>query len=326
MQFFNPFDELLFDDTFCFLTGEEENLTTIDVFPYWFLELSKTTEKRLKMMDKGVEIPYKDLKLPCSLKVQTSFMDLDNKVKEAFLKGYDGLKSLNDHELFLWIGKIVYGVLYFEFHFERKMNEKQGDIFGISEPLMEKLSLFHLMLQSLVTPIQFTGVKPWSITIVKNKYSEDIVNYRDDAVNLMFSVSTNGFGLIACLQDNGVVAGMHRSIIEKIGTSVLHPVQFEELWSKFIYTNYLLQYPASYKFGKNEKGLIIHGVPIEATGNEPLFHHWDDQTFSTVLGNYWKPWGIKEKEIYVEPHSPLSFLENERTGEFIDPEGIKLPY
>jgi len=43
------------------------------------------------------------------------------------------------------------------------------------------------------------------------------------------------------------------------------------------------------------------------------------------LQGYWEPWGLDPKDIYTFPDSPLSFLVNETTNEFIAPNEISLP-
>ena len=55
-------------------------------------------------------------------------------------------------------------------------------------------------------------------------------------------------------------------------------------------------------------------------------HCTNDKMFSEVLVEYWKPWGLKKTEIVTYPNAPISFLENENTYEFINPETIELPF
>jgi hypothetical protein len=48
--------------------------------------------------------------------------------------------------------------------------------------------------------------------------------------------------------------------------------------------------------------------------------------FAQVLAGYWEPWGFTKKDIITLPDAPISFLENDYTYEFIEPESISLPY
>jgi hypothetical protein len=48
--------------------------------------------------------------------------------------------------------------------------------------------------------------------------------------------------------------------------------------------------------------------------------------FAQVLAGYWEPWGYTKNEIITPPDSPLSFLENDFTHQFIEPESVTLPF
>ncbi len=105
--------------------------------------------------------------------------------------------------------------------------------------------------------MEFEGVKPWSIEIVKLKYSKDIFNYKDEPTNLNFSLGMNGFGIVACLQDNGAVAQKEKNLLEKIDEKILHPIQFEELAARFLYSNYLLKNRGKNNIEVEEDKVII---------------------------------------------------------------------
>jgi len=325
---FNPFETLHFDSQTCFLTGQ--NLHSNDeqfcIFPDWILDRFSLREKRFRMMDQVSGIRYEDLKLPCSAEVKNASDLLDEEIKIAFNGGYEKVKEIPQERLFLWMGKLVYGVLYNDLVLEIRRPQKKEKSFKISPSLKKKFEKFHLMLQSLVYPMEFKGQKPWSISIVRLKYSQDIFNYKDEPINLNFSLGMNGFGIVACLQDNGAVGASQQDIINKIADKILHPIQFEELCCRFLYANYLLKKQAQHIIQPTEEKLIIESLPLAETRDAPLFGHWDDNMFAQVLAGYWEPWGFTKKEIITPPDPPISFLENDYTHEFIEPESVTLPY
>jgi hypothetical protein len=327
---FNPFETLHFEPLTCFLTGADlESVNQqICIFPEWVLDRFSLRDKRFKMMDQVTRIRYEDLKLPCSLEVKKAFKNLDEEIKQAFDSGYDEVKKIPGERLFLWMGRFVYGVLYNDINLEiqRSAKRPQSNGFQLSQLLREKFGKFHLMLQSLVVPMEFKGLKPWSIQIVKVKYSKDTFNYKDEPTNLNFSLGMNGFGIIACLQDNGAVAKKQQDMIDKIGSKILHPIQFEELCARFLYSNYLLKKRTKHNIEANDKKVIIESLPLVESVNEPSFGEWNDDMFAQVLAGYWEPWGFEKKTIYSFPDSPLSFLENDYTHQFIEPESVSLPY
>lgn len=328
IQLFNPLENLHLNDNTCFLSGED--LTTpeaLSIFPEWMMDRFGLREKRFKMMDKMNEVAYKDLNLPCSIAVKEKFEALEKEVETAFNEGYEAVKAFDSHKLFIWMSKIVYGILYHDLVIEKKVKERQSSEMSISPILQERFGLFHLFLQSFIAPITFTGdLRPWSISVVRLKYSKDICNYRDDSVNMIFSLGVNGFGIIGCLLDNGTVVKEYQPLIDKIGDTVLHPVQFEELCARFQYSSYLLDYKPTYRMKETEDSWVVEALPIVSDGKTPVFDKWDEDTFATVLEGYFKPWGLTKKEIITPPNSPISFLENEVTHQFISPESVKLPF
>lgn len=319
---FNPFKDLIFDEHFCFLTGDLTN-EKMSVFPKWLMDHFNLGNERIEMMDKSKAYKYADLKLPCSTRVKDAFEELDEKIKAAYNKGFKGMASLDQEDLFQWTGRIVYGLLYYEMVYERDRLQKKNEDFALSMPLRKRFGHFHLMLQSIVEPISFVGKKPWTITVFPLKYSADIFSFRDDTVNLMFSFGVNGFGFIACLQDNGIIGERHKEILDKMKGHVLHPVQFEELYASFHYTDYILKHDPQYKVESHDNGINIE---IEKTEKPPVFDFWDEDMFAQLLANYWQVYGIEREDI-LQPQKPrISFLEDPYTKDFINPESIKLPF
>lgn len=328
LALYNPFENLHFNEQTCFLTGTDlkDETSEITVFPTWILDRFDYHNRRFTLMDTVNSKLYKDLKLPCSSVAKEAYEQLDKEVKMAFDKGYEGVKALDEQRLFLWISRIVYGVLYQEIIFEKERLERRDLDFKISPVLKERYAYFHLMMQSLVAPIEFSDKKPWSISIVRLKYSEEVFNHRDDAVNLLFSLGINGFGIIACLQDNGVLMDEQQTTLDKIGDMELHPIQFEELCARVLYSNYLLQAQPKFQFHATEERLKIEALEVKPEVNQSVFSVWDNEMFEQVLEDYWSPWGLTKKDIMNDSSIPISFLEDAYTFELIDAKDISLPF
>lgn len=181
------------------------------------------------------------------------------------------------------------------------------------------------MLQSLIRPVAYKNFTPWSVRCYKVNISKDIFNYKDETQALNFCMSMNDFGVIACLQDNGAIAAYNKEVLDTVGNATLHPAQFEELYGRFIYSNYLLKKLPDYRI-TTDQGKLIFELPEMVAAEMNKFAPWQDEIFAQVLANLWKPWGLTIDVIYKFPNSPLSYLVNERTYEFIKPEEIGLPY
>ncbi|MEO6818727.1 MAG: hypothetical protein ABI266_01140 [Ginsengibacter sp.] len=322
-ELYRPFDDFQFEGEKCFLSGKNAECK-ISVFPGWLMNRYDLHEKTIVMLAENA-VKYQDLKLPCSnMAAEHSIDPLEKEIEIAFNAGYQSVKKLTKKTLFQWIGKLVYGVLYNDIVFGIKQQSAKGKQFSLSPLLTKKISNLHSMLQSMLMPMDFQEV-PWSIEVVKLNYSKDIFNYKDETKNLNFSLGMNGFGIIACLQDNGENSRLHENLMQQIGDTALHPIQFEELWSRFLYSNYLLYNSSEYSYTLSNGEIIV--APIKAEWkHENLFGKWDDKMFAQVLANYWKPWGLTMKDIFSFPNPPISYLIDEYTNTFILPGSIEQPF
>ena len=58
-KLFNPFQEMIFDDHFCFLSGDLTT-ETMSVFPVWLMDHFKFGQDRIELMDKSKSYNYQD--------------------------------------------------------------------------------------------------------------------------------------------------------------------------------------------------------------------------------------------------------------------------
>ncbi len=293
-------------------------------FPEWIMERYSLHDKNLTMLAENI-VKYASIKMPCAPPVIEKMNALEVEIQAAFEAGYDAVKEIPEKKLFQWMAKLMYGVLYNDITHGINHLRGKDETFSLSPLLTKKFSNLHLMLQSMIRPMEYKNFTPWSISILKLNYSKDVFNYKDESKNINFSLGMNGFGIIACLQDNGENKKNHQDLLEKIGETTLHAIQFEEVCARFLYSNYLLNTSTDYSFDTSEKVTIVESIPLPAENDAPLFRKWEDKTFSQVLANYWAPWGFTSQDIYSFPDSPVSYLIDDYTNAFIKPETITLP-
>ncbi|HET8572948.1 MAG TPA: hypothetical protein VFL76_03670 [Edaphocola sp.] len=320
---YNPFEPLNFREDTCFLSGEllSESLT-VPVFPEWLTLRYQLSDTSIAMLA-GNRMKYSEMVLPASQKVAEAIANLDETTEKAFTKGYEAVKALPEQILFQWMARMMYGVVYQDFSYAISKFQEKGREFHISPLMQRKMKNLHLMLQSLIRPIVFDDLCPWSIALFPVNYSKDIFNYKDETHKLNFCLGMNGFGLIACLQDNGAVRRFYQEDLNKIGGQTLHPAQLEELYGRFMYANYLLRESPDYELLEKENVWRLR-LPAGASKDDE-FAPWDEKVFAQVLANMWQPWGIEMRHIYVPPNSPISLVIDEFANVFIPAEKVNLP-
>jgi hypothetical protein len=324
-QIYYPFQKFNFSNRTCFLSGqgltsEEEK---IQVFPAWLMSSYNLEDQPFKLLDESIAT-YKDLKLPCATHINAQCLEpLEAEISAAFAAGYEAVKNVAEIKLFQWAGKLLYGILFNEVQAGIKQQHAQGQEFNISQSLIHKFSNLHLMLQSLDQPIQFENFQPFSLFLFKVSNEADLFGYRDEINTLTFSLRIKDFGLIICLQDNGVNRAYHKEILEKIEGQTLHPIQFEEFNARIFYSAYLFNRLPEYNVLPAGDTIFIEDMPLRGMSSKPLFDFWQTKTYGQVLENFWKKWGFVLLEIIKEPENPMSFLLD-AAGNFISAEKIEL--
>jgi hypothetical protein len=309
-QIYSPFERFNFSNSKCFLTGEALNSEEekIQVFPQWLMSRYQLEDQPFKLLDESMAT-YKDLKLPCTAAVNEQFLEpLETEIAAAFDTGYEAVKQLDEQKLFLWAGKLLYGIIFNEIQSGIKLQHSQGEEFNMSQAIIHKFSHLHLMLQSLNLPIEFDGFKPFSLVLFKVDNADDVFGYRDEINTLTFSLRIKDFGLIICLQDNGANASYHKEALDKIKGQTLHPIQFEELNARFFYSAYLFNRLPEFNILPVEDTIYIEAMPLRGTSSKPLFDDWVTKVYGQVLENFWKNWGFLLFEIIKNPEEPMSFL------------------
>jgi len=324
---YQPLENLEFSPQICFLSGEkldENNSFLVPVFPNWLMERYEL-EKKLMLMMGGIRMMYRELVLPASTKVAHAIQELDLELQNAFEKGYEGAKEVEEIRVFQLMARIMYGMVYHDFVLALEEAERNKEEFKISDLMRQKLKNLHLMLQSLIRPVEFVNFKPWSMQLFPIKISKDILNYKDEPRKLNFCFGMHDFGFIACLQDNGEVEKYNAEILEKIEETPLHPIQFQELYARFMYSNYILRDFPDYQIVEKDHKLIFSLVEDPFKGLKK-YAEWNNETYAKVLGGQWDPWGIPMHIIYDFPNDPISYIIDDNDYSFIHPSKIKLPY
>lgn len=322
---YNPFQDFRFDNGTCFLSGEKLSSADeqIQVFPTWLMQQYHLEEQPFKLLDESIST-YKSLKLPCSTACAEKLQSLEDRVKDAFEKGYEALDALPPLVLFQWVGKMMYGVIFNEIQIGIRQQMMTGEAMNFSQVLAKKFTNLHYMLQSIIRPIEFDGTLPFSIALFPVKNEKDTFSYRDEINTLVFSLRMKDVGLITCLQDNGTNGRYHSEKLEKIGKNQLHPIQFEEICANFFYSAYLFNRLPEYTILPTENIVYIEPMPLSGIDSRPIFDHFQVKTYGQVLENFWKPWGFILFEIIKDPEHPKSFLFD-TDGDFIPSEKIELP-
>ncbi|WP_442589737.1 hypothetical protein ACSBL2_00605 [Pedobacter sp. AW31-3R] len=308
---YQPFKNFDFKYENCFLSGDTFKSPVIqsNVLPEWLLAVANFSgNEQIKLLDETIR-SYNELKIPVNAEVLTHFINpLEDKIASAFDQGYAGVSQLEEVDLFKWIGKFLYSLIYIEMHAAVGQQQLSSDGINMSQGLMHKFGNLQTMIQGIYLNVEFEDFTPWSIVIVPLEQADTAFSFRDEINTLTFSLKLKDFGIIACLQDNGTNRRYHQEILDQIGDNAVTEQQFEELCARFFYSAYLFNRLPEYTIMPVEGSIYIDAMPLRGTMNKPLFDLWQHKVYAQVLENFWKPWGNLLMEIRKDPNAPTSYF------------------
>jgi hypothetical protein len=134
--------------TRCFLCGAAEVITKEHVFPKWLLNRFDLWDEPLTLLN-GTGIRYRQLVIPCCQRCNNEHLSpVENRVQAAFAAGPSALADLPQPDLYLWMVKIYYGLLFRNLTLPvDQRNTLAGPI--VTPQDLSRFRILHLMLQGL---------------------------------------------------------------------------------------------------------------------------------------------------------------------------------
>ncbi|MGH2508001.1 MAG: hypothetical protein ACRDHZ_11445 [Ktedonobacteraceae bacterium] len=209
--------------------------------------------------------------------------------------------------LFLWAGKILYGLLYRE-HLLDVNRRVPADGPIVPAELLEQFRLHHQFLQASRIPFDFVPHIPASIFVYETLVPTNAgmgFDYWDELGRLAISIRVGKVGIVACLQDGGAVEEVFGSEYEKYTGVALHWAQFAEVTARVFYD--LFRFNRVPKFmlieGKDRVSVVLN--PLGGLSAKPLFDEGNIDDYSRVLAHCSR---FPLEMVHPEPIKVVSWL------------------
>ncbi len=301
---FKLIEEKKYEDSYCFLCGgflDESNRTVEYIIPKWLQKEFNLWNLQLRLINETT-IPYKSLTIPCCFTCNNKHLEpFEKKVKAAFKSGFDDFFKLDRYALFLWLGKIYYGLLYKEMFLPLdRRNPTKGNI--TNPEFLDSFYSHLLFLQGIREKHKFSNFFPASIYIFETQWNNEIEGNWDlvDNHDVPFiAIRMKNIGVIALLQDCQTTQKTDEDL-EKYRTHKLHPIQFRELVAQIFYKGFLFNRTPKFinhQYGNNDKVEIIL-LPLGGIAGGSVFNDWNYDEYGALLAYYLDiPYGkIRRKE------------------------------
>ncbi|GAA3919562.1 hypothetical protein [Hymenobacter algoricola] len=310
LTLYYPFEDKHFADH-CFLCGTPTApAETVLVFDQWLLERYNWAAQQIQLLDQSVQT-YQNLRIPCCPGCRTRYVaPLEAQVATAAAAGPASLRALDEKTLFLWLGKMFYGILVLELLNE--LNPLIKPQYPLSEngQMLRRLQAFFQTFQALRVPIVFEDFVPASIFLLETDPRQDPIpfEYDDDLTTMTFSIKLDQTVLIASFIDNGMLRQAMRRVYEA-AQRPLHPVQVAEFKARVYYGAHLLNVVPDYfpRPGQPGDEHLVYDTLIDDITRE-IFNPWENAAYGQSLQEMWKRWQIPYTEIMRNPAQPLSYL------------------
>lgn len=309
-----------YDDSFCFLCGNEIELSSKSVehvIPRWLQRKYKLWDQTITLLN-GTAMPYRSLTIPCCTTCNNTYLKpIEDKIKIYVDAGFDKFKRINRMVLYYWLSKIYYGIMYKElFLFIERRNPLAGRI--LTPDFMDQFKAHYLFLQGIRKKHRPLGFSPASIFVFRTQELKEITKRWDIVDNIpgmVIGLRMGDIGIMAALQDGGA----QRSLLGGIGDFAripLHPLQFRELMSQITYRGILFNRIPKYISFADGKGAATMQLPLGGLSSKPLFDQWDNSVYAVLLAHYT---GIPIDDVSPQPNKVRTWIRDEkRKLNFID--------
>jgi hypothetical protein len=292
-----------YGEQYCFLCAtkiHDFNLAEEHVVPKWVQTKFNLWDQRLNLPN-GTSIAYRQLTVPCCYECNHQRLQpIETALSSALTKGANEIISLGEETIFLWLGKILYGLIYKDLFLRVNLRDENSGTVADQETI-KSLESHLYFLQMARRKVEFGNFFPASIFIFETQEShipEANWDFFDNMLSLFIACRLGPVGIIAVLQDGGAQKKME-SDLKKLAPYPLHPIQFRELGSMVFYKSTLFNRIPKY-VSISTSPITVYQLPLGGFSNKPLFDDWDYKEYAKILSYYT---GVPLK--YISPSADL---------------------
>ncbi len=296
-----------FDRASCFLCGRSSDalhLTEEHVIPRWAQNRYELWNQRLTLLN-GTTIPYRHLTVPCCEDCNTQRLQpIETAVSNAVLNGSEAVRQLGDKLLFLWLGKIFYGMLYRElFLLSDRADPSSPSIVTVDG--LQRCETHLIFLQQAREQVETVGFCPASIFVFRAQKPANVHlqwDFCDNFDTLCIGIRMGDVAMAAALADGG--AQKLQNVFEDVSDLPLHRLQFREVFAVVSYLATLATRTPKYITIEGSPHKSIQ-LPLGGFSLKPLFEGWDNDIYARYLAHYT---GLALHEIHLSSEKVATFL------------------
>ena len=274
----------------CFLCGlqlTDENRTDEHVFPRWLQGRFDLWDQKLTLMN-GTLIPYRALTIPCCGTCNNDHLSpIENRVKQAVSTGVAGFAALDPIELFVWLGKIYYGLLFRDlFLVGDRKNPDAGTL--VTPAHLQQFRMHHMLLQVARGVVHWPHDQfPASVFIFEAQVPTKVrsqFDYRDSLFFPFLSIRMADVIVVASLQDWGALRQTVDIPMFRAASKIpLHPKQFRQVNAMGMYLASQMNRTPLHTLIGGKTAVEVVTLPIGGLSTKPLFNDFVLADYAAAL-------------------------------------------
>ena len=294
----------------CFLCGKElfsGGYTEEHIIPRWAQKRYQLWDQQLVLLNQ-TSIPYRKLTVLCCDECNKYHLKpIEDSLSQTVEQGKDAVRMLGDKTIFIWLGKILYGLLYKELTLLLDRSDPSAGTI-ITPDILQRYRMHRFFLQQAREVVDCVDFSPGSIYIFsaqelpEKKFEWDLC---DNVDTLFIGCRVGKTALIACLADGGAEQSMEEQFSDLFDID-LHPIQFREICAIVSYRSTLAT--------RTPKHFVIEGsphkahqLPLGGFSLKSYFEGWNDETYSKFLTFYL---GEEKNYFFQPPDKVMTWLHD----------------
>lgn len=299
------------DGSTCFLCARrltEVEPTSEHVIPRWAQRRYNLWNQRLTLLN-GTSMRYRQLTVPCCAECNKDRLKpIEDAVASAVAAGPECVRGLGNKLMFLWLGKILYGVLCKEASLLLDRRTANG-VTIVTPELLRAYDVHLMLLQQAREKIELVDFCPGSIFVFRaQKTQERRLDWDlcDNIDTFLIAVRMGEVAVIGVLGDGGAQQG-YEELYSDLLDLPLHPLQFRELCAQFSYRSTLATRVPKYITIEGQPHQTVQ-LPLGGFSLKPLFDEWDPVTYAHYVAYYT---GRPYAEVFQAPDRVITWLHDD---------------
>ena len=280
----------------CFICGVElsadrtapNRATDEDVFAKWVQRRFNLRNEHFPLQN-GSQKKYSDLLIPACGKCNNEYMSqVEDRIARALAGGFSQFSTLRREDVYLWLAKVYYGLVYHETKLSDWRNADASFTPLLPETILRDLAFLLDLLQGFHKRVLVGGPeKLFSLLMFPLHSGTDAKSYFRPALRLDFpciALQLGSVGVFSVLDDFGTTENAYDQVFASaLRGQTLHPIQFWEVVGHLSYLSSRMPFECSFAKIEGDADVTLDYAP-RSSGDLPVDVRDEAEWVSALTG------------------------------------------